>query len=158
MTRNLRKSTSNLYLFAVYSLLLALVNVLADKLARLKVWPLLALWHFFNLLNLLGGSASLLQPYRSATEGLISTIFQISGQFGGECPQGSYKVDWCDDAWISFQMIAAFIFLVLHIAAFFIVVFRCAPLLGSPPSQEEPPPSLVDSSEVAISTNGAQPF
>ncbi|OLP80666.1 hypothetical protein AK812_SmicGene38892 [Symbiodinium microadriaticum] len=151
-------SVSNLYLFAVYSLLLALANLLADRLVRQKVWPFLAVWHFFNLLNLFGGGVSLLQPYRSGTEGLIPTIFKISGQFGGECPTGTFKVDWCDDAWIAFQMIVAFIFVALHIAAFFIVLYRCVPMAGPSPAREEAAASLVDSSEVANSAAGAQPF
>mmetsp|Transcript_51117 Transcript_51117/g.95758 ORF Transcript_51117/g.95758 Transcript_51117/m.95758 type:complete len:222 (+) Transcript_51117:22-687(+) len=151
-------SASSAYLFGVYSLILALANLLADKLGRLKVWPFLAVWHFFNLLNLLGGGASLFQPYRSGPQGLIPSIFQISGSLGGECPTGAYKVDWCDDAWITFQLIMAFVFIVVHIGAFFIVLHRCGPLFGPAPPIEEPSHSLGDSSEVPISGNGTTPF
>eukprot|EP00913_Durusdinium_trenchii_P002263 g2089.t1 len=56
-----------------------------------------------NLRNLLGASLSILQPYRAAPQGLLPTIFQISGTSGGSCAY--LEVDWCEDSWITFQMI-----------------------------------------------------
>ncbi|CAL1137678.1 unnamed protein product [Cladocopium goreaui] len=140
-------SVSSLYLFAVYCVVLACANLLADKVGqRRRVWIALAVWHLFNLLNLLGGNLSLLQPYRTAQQGLLPTIFQISGTAGGSCEY--YRVDWCEDSWITFQMIVAFAYIILHVVAFFIVGLRAV---------EEPAMnySMRESSEVA---GGAEPF
>ena len=43
-----------MYLFAVYSVILASANLLADRMEKRgrQVWIALAIWHFFNLLTL----------------------------------------------------------------------------------------------------------
>lgn len=103
----------------------------------------------FNLLNLLGASLSILQPYRAAPQGLLPTIFQISGTSGGSCAY--LEVDWCEDSWITFQMITAFAYILLHVISFFIVAVR---------AMEEPfAHSFRESSEAEVSGSpGRVPF
>eukprot|EP00434_Breviolum_minutum_P031027 symbB.v1.2.027444.t1/scaffold2818.1/size74726/3 len=144
-------SVSSLYLYAVYCVILACAILLADKTGqRRRVWMALGIWQLFNLLNLLGGTLSLLQPYRASMQGLLPTIFQISGSTGGSCE--NLEVDWCEDSWITFQMICAFVYILLHICAFFIVACRALEDLSPGNSY-----SMRESSEVATST-GAAPF
>merc|ERR1712113_433408 len=77
-------------------------------------FPPLLVWHSVNLLNLIGGAfSSLLQIYSTSNVGLMMTIYNISP--GGDCPDDDAAVDYCSDG---------FLYLVLHILAFFVVIMR----------------------------------
>lgn len=147
-------SRNSLYLFGVYSVLLAGTNLLADKLRRPRAWPVLLIWHIINLLNLLGGSASFLQIYNAGNGGLISTAFHISGERGESCGPSLERVDWCDDAWITAQILAAYVYIVLHIVALFVVGVRVVKLYGGDEASIAGRP---ENSASLVSEN-AQPF
>mmetsp|Transcript_35690 Transcript_35690/g.64716 ORF Transcript_35690/g.64716 Transcript_35690/m.64716 type:complete len:228 (-) Transcript_35690:151-834(-) len=149
-------SKSGLYLYAVYSVLLASANLLVERLGRRRAWPFLLIWHFFNLLNLLGASASFLQPYKVGGDGIILTVFTVSSTIGDPCPSNSFQEDWCDDGWLTFQMLIAFGYVIIHIALFFLVAARTLTLYGGLEEAPEVQESLADSTlaEAAPAENG----
>merc|ERR1739845_97187 len=109
--------------YAVYSVLLSQATMMADRMAKRRALPPLLVWHSVNLLNLIGGtSSSMLQIYSTSNVGLIMTIYNISP--GGDCPDDDAAVNYCSDGWIAAQMFAGFLYLVLHILAFFVVIMR----------------------------------
>jgi hypothetical protein len=115
--------------YAVYSIILSQATIVADRMAKRRALPPLLVWHSVNLLNLIGGTfSSLLQIYSTSNVGLIMTIYSISP--GGDCPDDDAAVNYCSDGWIAMQLLAGFIYLVLHIFAFFIVVMRVAHSYG----------------------------
>merc|ERR1712194_990202 len=114
---------------ALYSVLLSQANLMADRLAKVRALPPLLVWHSVNLLNLIGGAfSSLLQIYSTSNVGLIMTIYNISP--GGDCPDDDAAVNYCSDGWIAVQLLTGFVYLVLHILAFFVVVMRVAHSYG----------------------------
>eukprot|EP00931_Biecheleriopsis_adriatica_P087686 TRINITY_DN62118_c0_g1_i1.p1 TRINITY_DN62118_c0_g1~~TRINITY_DN62118_c0_g1_i1.p1 ORF type:complete len:214 (+),score=31.52 TRINITY_DN62118_c0_g1_i1:70-711(+) len=125
-------SESKLYLYAVYSVLLACANLIVERVARRRAWPVLLLWQFFNLLNLIGAGTSFIQPYRSGTgyDGMIPAAFAVSGSTGNSCSTSKSDVDWCNDGWITFQIIVAFPYVITHIVVFFLVGTRTMELFG----------------------------
>eukprot|EP00930_Biecheleria_cincta_P046480 TRINITY_DN32058_c0_g1_i1.p1 TRINITY_DN32058_c0_g1~~TRINITY_DN32058_c0_g1_i1.p1 ORF type:complete len:256 (-),score=26.68 TRINITY_DN32058_c0_g1_i1:146-913(-) len=132
-------SVSSTYLFGVYGALLAVANLVAERMRRKRAWPLLLIWHFFNLLNLLGGASSALQPYEAGSggRGLLSTILTISAaELGGSCDRS--EVDWCNDGWITCQILAAFAFVIAHIIAFFIIGTRTLHYYGGDEGSDGP--------------------
>lgn len=121
--------------YVVYSMLLSQANLMADRMGKRRLLPPLLVWHSVNLLNLIGGNFSnLLQIYSTGNGGLIMTIFGISQKVGGGCPDGSpfrgAVVDYCSNGWIAVQLLAGFLYVFLHILAFFIVALRIAKLYG----------------------------
>eukprot|EP00933_Yihiella_yeosuensis_P038443 TRINITY_DN32376_c0_g1_i1.p1 TRINITY_DN32376_c0_g1~~TRINITY_DN32376_c0_g1_i1.p1 ORF type:complete len:228 (-),score=23.97 TRINITY_DN32376_c0_g1_i1:424-1107(-) len=122
---------SGLARYGVYCIVLALANIVVDRLGRRSAWPLLLLWHFFNLLNLVGGASSILQPYSTGNGGIIQEAFRISGTAGAACPTADYlQVDWCSDGWITVQIIVAFLFVAIHLAAFLLLAARTIHFFG----------------------------
>jgi len=118
--------------YAVYSMLLSQANLMADRMAKQRALPPLLVWHSVNLLNLIGGAFSnLFQVYSTSNVGLIMTIYSISP--GGDCPTAEtsgYTVKYCSDEWIAVQLLAGFLYVVLHVLAFFIMVMRVAHSYG----------------------------
>merc|ERR1711920_905456 len=115
--------------YAVYSMLLSQATIMADRMAKRRALPPLVAWHSVNLLNLIGGSfSSLLQIYSTGNAGLIVTIYNISP--GGDCPDDGAAVNYCSDGWIAMQLLAGFLYIVLHMIAFFIVAMRAAHSYG----------------------------
>jgi len=109
--------------YAVYSMLLSQATIMADRMAKRRALPPLLVWHSVNLLNLIGGAfSSLIQIYSTSNAGLIMTIYNISP--GGDCPDDDAAVNYCSDGWIAVQLLAGFLYLVLHMFAFFIVGMR----------------------------------
>lgn len=109
----------SLYLFAVYSVLLALANLTADRIAKVRLLPWLLGWNTVNLLNLIGGALSIFQIYNSGSgsfTGIIGTVRSLS-----TCDQ---KKDYCDNTWISVQLVFAFFYVLLHVLAWFVVFSR----------------------------------
>merc|ERR1712194_294249 len=106
--------------YAVYSMLLSQATLMADRMAKRRVFPPLLVWHSVNLLNLIGGSfSSLLQIYSTSNKGLIMSIYNISP--GGDCPDDDAAVSYCSDGWVAVQLLAGF---------FYIVVMRVAHSYG----------------------------
>jgi len=132
--------------YAVYSMLLSQATIIADRMTKRRVLPPLVAWHSVNLLNLIGGSSStsnvlnrsLFQVYSTGNVGLIMTIYNISP--GGHCPDDDAAVNYCSDGWIAMQLVAGFLYLVLHIFAFFIVAMRVAHSYGG---EDEKPMNCV---------------
>jgi len=109
--------------YAVYSMLLSQATIMADRMAKRRALPPLLVWHSVNLLNLIGGAfSSLIQIYSTSNAGLIMTIYNISP--GGDCPDDDAAVNYCSDGWIAVQLFVGFLYLVLHMLAFFIVGMR----------------------------------
>jgi hypothetical protein len=112
--------------YAVYSTLLSQATIMADRMGKRRTLPPLLVWHSVNLLNLIGGNfSSLLQIYSIGNGGLITTIYSISPF--GDCPTAEtsgYTQKYCSDVWIAVQLLAGFLYLVLHILAFFIIGMR----------------------------------
>jgi hypothetical protein len=112
--------------YAVYSTLLSQATIMADRMGKRRTLPPLLVWHSVNLLNLIGGNfSSLLQIYSTGNGGLITTIYSISPF--GDCPTAEtsgYTQKYCSDVWIAVQLLAGFLYLVLHILAFFIIGMR----------------------------------
>jgi hypothetical protein len=109
--------------YAAYSMLLSQASLMADRMAKRRLFPPLLVWHSVNLLNLIGGAfSSLLQIYSTSNVGLMMTIYNISP--GGDCPDDGAAVNYCSDGWIAVQLLTGFFYLVLHILAFFVVVMR----------------------------------
>merc|ERR1712228_547453 len=126
--------------YAAYSMLLSQATIMADRMAKRRAFPPLLVWHSVNLLNLIGGAfSSLLQVYSTSNAGLIMTIYSISP--GGDCPDDDAAVNYCSDSWIAVQLLTGFLYLVLHILAFFVVVMRVAHSYGG----EEKPTNGVPS-------------
>merc|ERR1712014_264276 len=99
--------------YAVYSLLLSQVTIMADRMAKRRALPPLLVWHSVNLLNLIGGAfSSLIQIYSTSNAGLIMTIYNISP--GGDCPDDDAAVNYCSDGWIAVQLLAGFLYIVPH--------------------------------------------
>ncbi|CAK0839424.1 unnamed protein product [Prorocentrum cordatum] len=113
--------------YGVYSVLLSQATIMADRMGKRRALPPLLVWHSINLLNLIGGGNSLLLFYGLGPGGLIR-IFIISPY--GDCPDGDEAVSYCSDNWIAAQLLAGFLYLVLHILAFFIVGMRVAHSYG----------------------------
>mmetsp|Transcript_87524 Transcript_87524/g.245837 ORF Transcript_87524/g.245837 Transcript_87524/m.245837 type:complete len:219 (+) Transcript_87524:77-733(+) len=114
-------AASSLYLYGVYGAFLAAANLVADRSGKRRVWPALWVWHTLNLLSLLGGRdvfVSMTQGVGPA--GIIMTAFSVSGSTGKHCGD----VAWCSDAWVAIQMLASFVYIVLHVATFFVVTSR----------------------------------
>jgi len=127
--------------YAVYSMLLSQANLMADRMAKQRALPPLLVWHSVNLLNLIGGAFSnLFQVYSTSNAGLIMTIYSISP--GGDCPDDAAAVNYCSDSWIAVQLLTGFLYLVLHILAFFVVVMRVAHSYGG---EDEKPTNGVPS-------------
>jgi len=115
--------------YAVYSTLLSQATIMADRMSKRRTLPPLLAWHSVNLLNLIGGNfSSLLQIYSTGNGGLITTVFSVSP--GGDCPDGDAAVNYCSDGWVAVQLLAGFLYIVLHILAFFIVAMRVAHSYG----------------------------
>jgi hypothetical protein len=109
--------------YAAYSMLLSQASLMADRMAKRRLFPPLLVWHSVNLLNLIGGAfSSLLQIYSTSNVGLMMTIYNISP--GGDCPDDDAAVNYCSDGWIAVQLLTGFLYLVLHILAFFVVIMR----------------------------------
>jgi hypothetical protein len=109
--------------YVVYSMLLSQASLMADRMAKRRLFPPLLVWHSVNLLNLIGGAfSSLLQIYSTSNVGLMMTIYNISP--GGDCPDDDAAVNYCSDGWIAVQLLTGFLYLVLHILAFFVVIMR----------------------------------
>lgn len=122
---------STLYLFALYSVLLALANLAADWLARKRSWLIMSFWHAMNLLNLLGGGfSSIFQLYYINNDGIVKTAahgpFTANSATGYDCnmPADVEQITWCSNAWVTFQIAASFGYVILHVCTFGIVVFR----------------------------------
>jgi len=129
--------------YAVYSMLLSQATIMADRMAKRRALPPLVAWHSVNLLNLIGGSfSSLLQIYSTSNVGLIMTIYNISP--GGDCPDDGAAVNYCSDGWIAMQLLAGFLYIVLHMIAFFIVAMRVANSYGG--EDEKPMDGIVSTS------------
>eukprot|EP00930_Biecheleria_cincta_P057729 TRINITY_DN43610_c0_g1_i1.p1 TRINITY_DN43610_c0_g1~~TRINITY_DN43610_c0_g1_i1.p1 ORF type:complete len:222 (+),score=19.56 TRINITY_DN43610_c0_g1_i1:49-714(+) len=148
-------SHNSLYTFAVYSLLLAAANLLADKLRRPRAWPVLLIWHFFNLLYLLTGSASLFPIFSAGDGGLISAAFHVSGPSGESCSSGWKRVDWCNDVWITAQILAAYVYVAVHCIAFFVVGVRVVKFCGG---DENGVTSRTDNNSASLVSENGQPF
>jgi hypothetical protein len=115
--------------YAVYSILLSQATIMADLMTKRRALPPLLVWHSINLLNLIGGTfSSLLQIYSTSNAGLIMTIYNIAT--AGDCPDGAAAVNYCSDGWIAVQLLAGFIYIVLHILAFFTVLMRVTKVYG----------------------------
>jgi hypothetical protein len=109
--------------YAAYSMLLSQASLMADRMAKRRLFPPLLVWHSVNLLNLIGGAfSSLLQIYSTSNVGLMMTIYNISP--GGDCPDDDAAVNYCSDGWIAVQLLTGFLYLVLHSLAFFVVIMR----------------------------------
>ncbi|CAK0866817.1 unnamed protein product [Prorocentrum cordatum] len=124
-----------LFQYSTYSMLLSQANIIADRLGKRRLLPPLLAWHCVNLLNLIGGNfSSLLQIYSTGSAGLIMTVFGISQRAGGDCADGSplhgATVDYCSDGWIAVQLLAGFLYVLLHVLAFFTVALRAVGLYG----------------------------
>lgn len=123
-------------LYAVYSVLLAVANLIADRLAKKRVWPVLWLWHAVNLINLLGGTAGLLVPYavNRNNDGVIAAALRASPLASQDrlgCPEAPLEgVVWCDNGWVAIQTIIAFLYVVVHALAFLVVTVRVASHYG----------------------------
>lgn len=117
---------SSLYLYGIYGAILATANLIADRVAKMRVWGVLLVWHALNLLTLIGGTLGPIVPYSINARGIIGECLSISsrGGFGNSCPEGALAVSWCNNAWISIQLIVAFIYVLLHVAGFFFVCAR----------------------------------
>mmetsp|Transcript_44767 Transcript_44767/g.113337 ORF Transcript_44767/g.113337 Transcript_44767/m.113337 type:complete len:237 (-) Transcript_44767:136-846(-) len=115
---------SNLYLYGIYGAMLATANLLADRLAKCRIWPVLAIWHALNLLTLIGGNLGPILPYTINTNGIVGECLRVSARYGDMCPRGDAAINWCDNVWVSVQLLVAFAYVLLHIIAFFLVVTR----------------------------------
>eukprot|EP00927_Polykrikos_kofoidii_P056622 TRINITY_DN50721_c0_g1_i1.p1 TRINITY_DN50721_c0_g1~~TRINITY_DN50721_c0_g1_i1.p1 ORF type:complete len:243 (+),score=28.26 TRINITY_DN50721_c0_g1_i1:59-787(+) len=115
---------SQLYLYAVYSSLLAVATLALDKVGHKKFWPVLWVWHVFNLINVLGGHPWVIMPYSTTEDGLI----RAAGSASSKCSTPIGRDSWCAEWWLATQVIVAFVYTVLHIIAFGIVTIRSSVL------------------------------
>lgn len=115
-------SASNMYAMAAYSVLLAMANIIADKLGRKRVWIGLAVWHAVNLLNLMGFAANVLFiPSYNVGSGLLGQIRNV----GSNCkPAFGTTPDWCNNVYVAVQLIVAFLYILLQMLSFLLVVMR----------------------------------
>mmetsp|Transcript_52656 Transcript_52656/g.171192 ORF Transcript_52656/g.171192 Transcript_52656/m.171192 type:complete len:185 (-) Transcript_52656:415-969(-) len=91
---------SNLYLYGIYGAMLATANLLADRLAKCRIWPGLAIWHALNLLTLIGGNLGPILPYTISTNGIVGECLRVSARYGDMCPRGDAAITWCDNVWV----------------------------------------------------------
>lgn len=124
---------STLYLFAVYSVLLALANLLVDWLGKKKAWLILCLWQTLNLMNLLGGNFSVLfQLYSTGSLGVVKTAAQGVAGSPYDCVLGPglQEIMWCGNGWVTVQVIVSLAYVLLHVATCGVVACRVLMLYG----------------------------
>eukprot|EP00928_Gymnodinium_smaydae_P005300 TRINITY_DN11811_c0_g1_i1.p2 TRINITY_DN11811_c0_g1~~TRINITY_DN11811_c0_g1_i1.p2 ORF type:complete len:110 (+),score=16.84 TRINITY_DN11811_c0_g1_i1:348-677(+) len=107
----------------------------------------LFIWQALDLLNTIGGSFSLLQLYSLGGAGVIKAAANGAGIDDCSVVEGVNRA-WCSNVWVTIQVIAAFVYVLLHIWTLVAVGQRVASLYGG----EDVPDAPAQAAEPMISS------